>query len=77
MRKIILMIFILSVFLFTVLGSILVFGQMIGLFTLQGSWVVGLDENLANTVYFMTSIAAFSGYLLSYFKKPKLKEEEI
>lgn len=76
MRKIILMIFIISVFLFTVLGAVLVFGQMIGLFALQGSWVVALDENLASTVYFMTSIAAFSGYLLSYFKKPKLTEEE-
>lgn len=77
MRKIILMIFIMSVFLFTLLGAVLVFGQLIGLFALKGSWVVGLDEHLASIVYFMTSIAAFSGYLLSYFKKPKRKEGEI
>ncbi|CAG9621227.1 hypothetical protein [Sutcliffiella rhizosphaerae] len=76
MRKIIMSIFILSVFLFTILGTVLVVGQMLGLFALQGSWVIGLDENLAKVVYFMTSIAAFSGYLLSYFKKAELKEGE-
>ncbi|MBM0066317.1 hypothetical protein [Alkalicoccobacillus gibsonii] len=75
MRKIILGIFILSVILFTVLGTVLVFGQMLGLFTFQANWVIGLNENLASTVYFMTSIAAFSGYLLSYFKQPKVEEE--
>lgn len=75
MRKIIFSIFVASVFLFTVLGTVLVLGQMLGLFTFQASWVIGLDEHLAKIVYFMTSIAAFSGYLLSYYKKPVLKEE--
>ncbi|GAF24317.1 MULTISPECIES: hypothetical protein [Shouchella] len=71
MRKVLMIIFICSVTLFILLGSVLVLGQLLGLLVANGNWVINLDENLASTVYFVTSIAAFSGYLLSYTKKKK------
>lgn len=69
MRKALMATFISSVTLFILLGSILVLGQLLGLITANGNWVITLDYELANTVYFLTSISAFSGYLLSYTKK--------
>lgn len=75
MRKITMAVFITSVCLFTVLGTIFVIGQLVGLLSFQGNWVIGLKENLAKVVFFTTSIAAFSGYLLSYFKKPNVEKE--
>ncbi|GAF11674.1 LOW QUALITY PROTEIN: hypothetical protein JCM19046_2634 [Bacillus sp. JCM 19046] len=77
MRKIVMTVFIGAVCLFTLLGTVLVIGQLIGLVTLQGGWVSGLNENVAKVVYFMTSIAAFAGYLLSYFKKKEKKGDSV
>ncbi|MDQ0206901.1 hypothetical protein [Alkalicoccobacillus murimartini] len=70
MRKLIFAIFIISVILFTVFGSVLVLGQLVSLLALQGSWMIALNENLAEFVYGLTAIAGLSGYLLYYFKKP-------
>lgn len=60
--------------LFLLMGAVLVFGQLLGAVLGNGTLVLGLNEALKMYSIWVSSICAFSGFIMGYLKDTKSKE---
>lgn len=59
--------------LFLLMGTVLVFGQLIGALIGNGAMVLGLNTALKTYSIWVASICAFSGFIMSYTREKKKK----
>lgn len=59
--------------LFLLMGAVLVFTQLIGALTGNGAIVLGINSALKTYSIWVSSICAFSGFIMGYTKDKKKK----
>lgn len=67
-------IFVIGLVSFMVLGSILVFGQLVGAFTLNGALTIKSSDILAKPAFVIASITGLIGFLGAYIHGWKMGE---
>jgi hypothetical protein len=59
-------VFIVGLFTFLVLGSIIVIGQLYGVITGNGALTVGIAKSLGKTTFYVAAVVGLIGYVQSY-----------
>ena len=59
--------------LFLLMGTVLVFAQLIGALMGNGAIVMGIDDALKTYSVWGASVCAFSGFIMSYTREKKKK----
>lgn len=68
MRRIVRKTFIFSLIGFTIVGFLLVLGQVAGLVVMNGTMVIKSSEYLSTAAYLLSAVAAILGFILHYMK---------
>jgi hypothetical protein len=76
MRKIIAFLFKTCLVLFLIGGTCLVLGQLAGVLLQKGDLIVKTWDVFANPTFMISAIAGIFGFILGYYPKEKVEEEE-
>lgn len=71
MRKIIQLLFTISLILFMVGGTLLVLGQIMGIILMNGELMVQVTNIFSEPTFITASISGLLGFVYSYFPKEK------
>jgi hypothetical protein len=77
MRKIIAFLFKTCLLLFLIGGTCLVLGQLAGVLFQKGNLIVKTWELFANPTFMISAIAGIFGFILGYYPKEKVDEEDV